>query len=1046
MTELELKVKQLLEEVAVDYSTTGPLEDAIAAITQSLRSISSEEKVGFETAPKFIEDLGVQANKVKFTFRKPEFIVIGGSYSFKAVARPYLNVDILIRMPKTCFHEKDYLNHRYHAKRCLYLCIIKKHLELCPTVRKIEWSAFRNEARKPILIVHPDVECGVVSEFGIRIIPTAPSLFDTSHLSFNRNNVRAFTTDGLPQATPNYNCSILEDMFLEEDMSFIKQIFMEWKDLREGLLLLKVWARNRSSIYIHDCLNGFIISAILSYLTTESGGKRINHSMTPIQIFRVTLDFIASSKVWDKGLHLHPSSWKNMSEEERKHLPFAVFFGDSSGYHNLAFQFTRSAFLELRDEAAWTLGYMDKYRDSGFEDVFLTKIDFTTKFDYCMRITCKRNCGRVCTSGLYLDKECWRVYEEKVQSLLAEGLTDRANVVRVTWGNTPSDWLIEDGFSKFGDNPLLVGIRVSSLEKAFRMVDVGPSADNKEEAVKFRKFWGQKAELRRFKDGRISESTVWECRQWEKHLIIKRICEYVFSLHLSLSKDDMIIAADQLDFSLLHSGRDPVSFTGDMISAFDSLSKRLRSLEDLPLHVSSVQPLDSAFRQTSVFPPEPHYLAKEKNSSGKSHKFVPSCIQPLEVMIQLEGSGNWPMAYMAVEKTKCAFLLKIAESLQKRWGMMCVASKDEVNVLMAGYAFSLRILHERDPSLLKKPIGNVQTKDFSPVKKDLLLCSRHSSMLNGFQGLYPMFGPVVRLAKRWVSSHLFSANLVDEAIELLVAYLFLKPFPFHAPCSRVTGFLRFLRLLSEYDWDLSPLIVDINGELILEDIREINNNFIQSRKPCEENGQTRDRAMFLATSYDRASESWTKLSPTTQDLRRIASYARSSVNLLSGLIEQGGTGARTWESLFRTPLKNYDAVILLHGDRLPYPQRVLFLAELKEGRLVIRGRPSKNFQPYISQEDLKGSFQEARRKLMVNFDPTWCFLEDIKREFPDDFKVWYDSLGGNLIGLTLEKLGPKKRKREGGDEEGRMVDKLRSIGEVGKGFVKSVHVLKIPRS
>lgn len=80
---------------------------------------------------------------------------------------------------------------------------------------------------------------------------------------------------------------------------------------------------------------------------------------------------------------------------------------------------------------------------------------------------------------------------------------------------------------------------MNTLEKAFRMVDIGPDSDNKVEvhssdhvhcaihfvfkflffacitvlthglkqALEFRKFWGEKAELRRFKDGRIAEST-----------------------------------------------------------------------------------------------------------------------------------------------------------------------------------------------------------------------------------------------------------------------------------------------------------------------------------------------------------------------------------------------------------------------------------------------------------------------------------------------------------------------------------------------------------
>jgi len=79
---------------------------------------------------------------------------------------------------------------------------------------------------------------------------------------------------------------------------------------------------------------------------------------------------------------------------------------------------------------------------------------------------------------------------------------------------------------------------VSTLEKAYRMVDIGPNSESKEEvyihlhissfsfcfhiwvaacitvlthylkqALEFQKFWGEKAELRRFKDGRIAEST-----------------------------------------------------------------------------------------------------------------------------------------------------------------------------------------------------------------------------------------------------------------------------------------------------------------------------------------------------------------------------------------------------------------------------------------------------------------------------------------------------------------------------------------------------------
>ena len=81
---------------------------------------------------------------------------------------------------------------------------------------------------------------------------------------------------------------------------------------------------------------------------------------------------------------------------------------------------------------------------------------------------------------------------------------------------------MENGLSIFDREPLLIGILVNSLKKAFRVVDVGPNAKHKDEALKFRNFGGEKAELRRFKDGMFAESTVWESKQWERPTIIKK--------------------------------------------------------------------------------------------------------------------------------------------------------------------------------------------------------------------------------------------------------------------------------------------------------------------------------------------------------------------------------------------------------------------------------------------------------------------------------------------------------------------------------------------
>ncbi|XP_061342356.1 uncharacterized protein LOC133288574 isoform X3 [Gastrolobium bilobum] len=1043
MDSTELKVRELLKEVQVDYSPefSKIVDDTVSAIKASIDKIPNDFKVTADIASNFVRDIG--ADKVEFKFKKPAFIKIGGSYSIQSLARPEVNVDLIIRLPKECFHEKDYLNYRYHAKRCLYLCLMKKYLESSPSIGRVEWSTLQNEARKPLLIVYPAAKLVEVPGVFVRIIPSAMSLFSISKLSLKRNNIHNLNHGTALLATPKYNSSILEDMFIE-DTEFINKFFLGWKELREALILLKVWARQRCSIYVHDCLNGFLISVILAYLASK---QQVNNSMKAIEIIRVTLNFIATSESWSRGLYFPKEGKSNITKEERMQLKesFPVVICNPSGGFNLAFRMSRIGITQLQDEAALTLKCLEKCRDGGFEEVFMTKIDYAVKYDYCMRVNLKGK-KEVYASGFCLDNECWRSYEEKIHGILAKGLDDRAKLIQVAWRNTQCPWSVDDGLSVLDKEPLFVGISVSTLEKAFRIVDIGPNAESKEEALEFRKFWGEKAELRRFKDGRIAESTVWESEQWARHLVLKRIAEHVLSQHLSLSKENIVVVVDQLDFSLIHGAGDPVSFSGSLLGAFDVLSKRLRLIEDLPLKVSSVQPLDSAFRLTSVFPPEPHLLANEKIESLRLNKLVPSCIQPLEVMIQLEGSGNWPMDEVAIEKTKSSFLIQIGESLQKMWGMTCTATEDDVDVLMSGYAFRLKILHERGLNLLSMEIGNDQAKRVPSADKKLFIHSQHANMINGLQSRYPIYGAVVRLAKRWAASHLFSACLVEEAVELLVAYLFLNPLPYDAPCSRITGFLRFLRLLSNYDWTFSPLVVDINNDLSQSDEKEINDNFLLRRKGQGENGQSVGPMMFLVTVYDKASETWTGLSPNALELKRLVAYARSSANLLTKLTFQDEIDSYRWECLFRTPLTNYDAIILLHKDKLPYPHRLLFTSEVDHGTHVARGHASKCFQPFLLPRDLKGKSEELKNKLLVDFDPSRFFIRDLEKEFSATFKVWHDSLGGDVIGLTWGESFSSKRKQEEVVEEGNPCKVLKAVGEVGKGFVRSIYFLKPPRA
>ncbi|KAK3016624.1 hypothetical protein RJ639_006502 [Escallonia herrerae] len=285
--------------------------------------------------------------------------------------------------------------------------------------------------------------------------------------------------------------------------------------------------------------------------------------------------------------------------------------------------------------------------------------------------------------------------------------------------------------------------------------------------------------------------------------------------------------------------------------------------------------------------------------------------------------------------------------------MSFTATEDGVDVFLSGYAFRLRILHERSLSLSKRQTGSDPVKRVSSTDKDLFIRGQHSSMINGLRGSYPLYGPVTRLAKRWIAAHLFSSSLAKEAIE-------------------------FLPLLSDYDWTFSALIVDINGDLTKDDEKGINENFLPSRKAYGEDASNVNPAMFLATSYDKASEVWTRSSPSSSYMKRsMSNVARarlwpSTSSRFLSVFRPSATGGRLasshipffcllqvepdrWDStqFWALPLLKYGD--LYHSLRHPEFTTIDKITEL--GRLAAYARSSSNLLTKLILHDQLDSFR-----------------------------------------------------------------------------------------
>ena len=88
-------------------------------------------------------------------------------------------------------------------------------------------------------------------------------------------------------------------------------------------------------------------------------------------------------------------------------------------------------------------------------------------------------------------------------------------------------------------------------------------------------------------------------------------------------------------------------------AAVDKLSKQIRGLTNLTLKVVSAQPLSATSRHTAPFFPLPHPLAGA--GLGADAARIPRCLEPTELLLQLEGSGmSLPFVFSSFQSTLLA--------------------------------------------------------------------------------------------------------------------------------------------------------------------------------------------------------------------------------------------------------------------------------------------------------------------------------------------------------------------------------------------------------
>uniref|UniRef100_A0A1A8LS99 Nucleolar protein 6 n=3 Tax=Nothobranchius TaxID=28779 RepID=A0A1A8LS99_9TELE len=731
------------------------------------------------------------------------------------------------------------------------------------------------------------------------------------------------------------------------------------------------------------------------------------------------------------------------------HDAFQVVFVDPSGHLNMCADVTACTYKQLQHEASVSMHFWDDPSVDGFYCLLMTPKPMIRTSDHvfqlCDLVKLQSSCKKQNLLRELMDHSGDYIHTALpfILSLLQRGLGQRIHLLAHSLTPSPV-WSVESEAPKYKTQPPLSFGLLLNPEISAAVLERGPPADSSK-VPEFRQLWGPRSELRRFQDGAITEAVLWEGKSmYQKRLVPKQIITHLLQLHAEIPESSVRFVGALVD-DVVKMGRE-VPSTGEeeslvVVQSYDDLSRKLWKLEGLPLSITAVQGAHPALRYTQVFPPEPlkldhSFFDRDKISRSLVPKDVKPCpqyITPITVICHMEGSGKWPHDRLAIRHIRAAFHISLAELLKKDHNYTCRPCPTHLDVWKNGLAFRIQVAYHREPQVLRERVTaeellvvrdneEAQALEMATIHKPLL-----TSMLHGLQQQHPCFGAVCRLAKRWLAAQLFSDEITEDAADLLVASLFLQPAPFTAPGSPQVGFLRFLHLLSSFDWRNNPLVVNLNNQLTAADYTEIKNDFMASRDSLP--------VMFLATPKDKKLSLWTRRAPSIQMLQRVMMVAAESLKVLECQL-MDGSQMQDVRVVMRPPLEAYDVLIHLNPNQVPLLGQAVDPPAVTFNRGVVPN----------------GAPQSGGPLPVIDYNPVTLYLMELREAFGDLALFFCDPYGGTVISVLWKPKtfvsAPFKtsqitaRTVEVTGEEVKTIPNFGAILEdfrvLGKGLVKSV--------
>ncbi|RDA85579.1 hypothetical protein CP532_5381 [Ophiocordyceps camponoti-leonardi (nom. inval.)] len=935
-TAFVLQTDQLLKEARLDYGKAlGDVDGHLFRLKQAIEAIEPHEPLpigeataSLETKHKLVvpypDPKPSQDAPYKMAYQKPVQCNVVGSYVSRTMVKtqPAVAVDMVVQMPASLFQEKDYNNMRYFYRRAYYIAYIAVHLRSYqPDSMSLGFELLNDNPLLPILVLRPrhvsakdktressEKKTHRKSEYSIRLIPCAPDeLFPWSKLMPTTSCIRVDANPSRSFPTPFYNSTLNAERTFITYLRLLSHAKNRCPAFADACILGRIWLQQRGfgGAIAQGGFGHFQWSVVLALLLGTGDGSSqasLSTSLSCTELFKAMMQFLSTADLSSKALTLGASASQKSNKSIRE--PGPVLF-DPNRELNVAFYMTPWSARLLQQYAKSTADLLSDEAVEKFEATFIVRADvpplvFDVMFEINSPEASKRlsNTADRSSPASKLSSEVYRI--------LNRAYGERCKLVHVQQ-KRPEPWSLHVSMPR-QTTDIVVGLIFDPAHMS-RQMEHGPPAEHEKEAAAFRQFWGDKAELRRFKDG-----SILECVEWTGKLpgqICEEMARFALKRHLKTGKDELVAHGDGFSSSIGLSHLDKEAFDAAR-RAFSTLERDIRGLADLPLQIRQLSPVSPTARYSSVEPPTPGY-----------HK---GTVEPMDVNLYFEASGKWPENLTAIQEAKVDFLLDIDRRLtttHKEITTFLGREDREVGienlvyldiVYDDGAAFRLRVLCDLEETLLQR---RADSKTVSRGERDesaraldrfRWLCTTlplHSQLVATWCTRMPALSPSIRLARHWLDSHKLGGHHVSaELMELVVLHVFLQPHPWPVPSSAASGFLRTLFFLARWDWRDEPLIVDPTSSLTADERASLRRELESWRRrdPLMNNSP----ALFVATAQQPSGQAYSRDGPSKLVASRMTRLAKAACKL----VRQQGPRLDP-RSLFQTSLCDYDVLIHL---------------------------------------------------------------------------------------------------------------------------------------